>query len=349
MTRIDADMGCNLGSVRRYLTLWVVLILAAAVWLFWIPGNSQVRAQNSQVNIEPRTASRAAATGSANRAAGNLRVDSNLVLIPVLVTDESDRPVTGLEREHFRLTDERNEQVISHFTTEDIPVSIGIVFDSSGSMGVKLKKAQAAVIQFLRTANPADEFSLVQVNDRAQLLQGFTDRIEDIQNRLLFIGSKGRTALLDAIILSLNEMHHAKHARKAILIISDGGDNNSRYNTREVKDRLREADVQVFSIGIMEPFFARARSPEEADGAALLSGIARQTGGQLTEVGDPEELPAIAVRIGAALRNQYVLGYVPDSKMRDGKYHRVQVRVVRPKGETPLRLSFRSGYYAAAN
>jgi VWFA-related protein len=187
------------------------------------------------------------------------------------------------------------------------------------------------------------------VNDRALLLQGFTDRIEEIQNRLMFIGSKGRTALLDAIVLSLNEMRHAKHSRKAILIISDGGDNNSRYSEREIKARLREMDVQVYSIGIMEPIALRLRSPEEAAGAALLANMAQQTGGQLIEVGDPDELPGIAVRVGAALRNQYVLGFVPNSDARDGRYHRVQVKIVRAKGGPPLRLSFRSGYFAPNN
>jgi VWFA-related protein len=340
-------MGCDLSFVRRHitLTLSMILTLPLVVWLFSLAVPIGAGAQDSVVNIEPRSTAR----GSADRTAGNLRVDSNLVLIPVLVTDEADRPVTGLEREHFRLLEDKTEQVISHFAAEDTPVSIGLVFDSSGSMGAKLKKAQAAVTQFLKTANPADEFSLVQVNDRAQLLQGLTDRIEDIQNRLLFIGSKGRTALLDAIVLALNEMHHAKHARKAILIISDGGDNNSRYNQREVKARLREANVQVYSIGIMEPMGFRSRSPEEADGAALLSDLAQQTGGHLVEVGDPEELPAIAVRIGSALRNQYVLGYVPNSEKRDGKYHKVQVKIVRPKGQSSLRVSFRSGYFAPAN
>jgi len=327
-------MGCNLSFARRLIPLSIVLILPA---------------QEPNVIIQPRTPPPSAATGSADRAAPNLRVDANLVLIPVLVTDAADRPVTGLEREHFRLLDDRSEQTISHFTAEDVPVSVGLVFDSSGSMGPKLKKAQAGVMQFLKTANPADEFSLVQVNDRALLLQGFTDRIEEIQNRLMFIGSKGRTALLDAIALSLNEMRHAKHSRKAILILSDGGDNNSRYTTKEIKARLREMDVQVYSIGIMEPLAFRMRSPEEAEGAALLANIAQQTGGQLFEVGDPDELPGIAVRVSAALRNQYVLGYVPTAGMRDGKYHRVQVKLVRAKGGPPLRVSFRSGYFAPVN
>src|SRR5262249_13370679 len=152
--------------------------------------------------------------------------------------DRDNRLITGLGREHFRLWDGKSEQVISHFTAEDVPVSIGLVFDASGSMGNKLQKSRAAVTEFISSANPKDEFSLVQFNDRAQLLQGFTDRTEDIQSRLLFIQSRGRTALLDAIMLSMHEMQHAKHSRKAILIISDGGDNDSRYSTREVKARL---------------------------------------------------------------------------------------------------------------
>src|SRR5262249_17006148 len=155
--------------------------------------------------------------------------------------DKQDRLITGLVRDHFRIWDEKNEQVISHFASEDLPVSIGLVFDSSGSMGTKLAESRAAVAEFLKTANPEDEFSLVTFNDREHLVIGFTNQAGDIQDKMLFIASKGRTALLDAIVLSMNEMRHAKHTRKAILIISDGGDNNSRYTTREVKARLRES------------------------------------------------------------------------------------------------------------
>ena len=320
------------------MTLSIGLTLADVGWMS--------RAQEMpKVNIEPR----AVPPGRGTRSTGNIRVDSNLVLIPVLVTDASDRAVTGLGREQFRLLDDKAEQVISHFITEDVPTSIGVVFDASGSMGKKLVKSRAAVSEFLKSANPEDEFSLVEINDRSQLLQGFTDRIADIQNRMLFIASKGRTALLDGIILSLNEMKKAKHPRKAILIISDGGDNNSRYSEREVKARLRESDVQVYAIGIMEPFESRFRSPEELSGPALMSDLARQTGGQAFEVGDIDELPGIASKVATSLRNQYVLGYVPEGGKRDGKYHKVQVKIDRPKGAPPLRVSFRNGYYAPAN
>ena len=341
-------MECKLRSTLYCVTFSIGLALSGGGWLLPLSNAGLARAEDApKVNIEPRPAAPGRGIGSASRN-GDIRVDSNLVLIPVVVTDRSDRAVTGLGREQFRLLDDKAEQVISHFTTEDVPVSIGVVFDASGSMGKKLARARDAVAQFLKVANPGDEFSLVEVNDRAQLLVGFTDRTAEIQDRMLFIGSKGRTALLDAIILSLNEMKNAKHARKAILIISDGGDNNSRYSEREVKDRLAEANVQVYALGILEAFGGRFGSPEELNGPALLSNLARQTGG-FFDVGDPEELTSIAAKIANALHNQYVLGFVPDAAMRDGKYHKVQVKVDRPKGTPPLHVSFRNGYFAPAN
>jgi VWFA-related protein len=266
-----------------------------------------------------------------------------------MVTDNNDRMITGLTREHFRLWDEKTEQVISHFAAEDVPVSITLLFDASGSMGKKLAQSRAAVMAFINAGNPDDEFSLIQFNDHPQLLQGFTSRTEDIQDRMRFIQSRGRTALLDGIMLALAEMRHARHQRKAILILSDGGDNESRYTVREVTSRLREADVQIYSIGIMEPLPNRDRSLEEMAGAALMDEIARQTGGRLFEVENLNDLPDIAAKIGAVLRNQYMLGYVPTNNMRDGKYHRVRVKIARPKGLPRLRTSFRSGYFARAN
>jgi VWFA-related protein len=302
-------------------------------------------AQEPRVLIEPREPSKSASTGSADRLTPHIQVNADLVLIPVLVTDAENRLITGLEKEHFKLYDNKVEQVITHFTQEDAPVSIGLVFDCSGSMGPKLQKSRAAVADFLRTANPEDEFSLVTFNDRAHLLADFTIREQDIQNRLLFADSRGRTALLDAIYLSLHHMKHAKHSRKAILIISDGGDNASRYTTRELKEYVREADVQIYSIGIFESMAARSRSPEELFGPALLAEIAGETGGRLFEVYDVNDLSDIAARIGRALRNQYVLGFAPGAE-RDGKYHHVQVKIPKIKGLPSLHATFRSGYYA---
>jgi Ca-activated chloride channel family protein len=342
--RIERNMEWKLRRERQHWTCSITILLAAVGGMLYLSNAGQVQAQEARVHIEPRVPSGDPAGGQPR-----IRIDSNLVLIPVMVTDEQDRLITGLAREHFRLWEDKIEQVISNFGVEDAPVSVGLVFDSSGSMGVKLTRSRAAVAEFLRTANPEDEFSLVEFSDGARLTQGFTDRMDKIQNQMMFIQARGQTALLDAVILSLEEMRHAKHSRKVLLIISDGGDNASRYTVRDVKSRLREADVQVYSIGIMEPFSFRNRTPEEMQGAGLLDDLARQTGGRLFEADDINDLPTIAFKIGTALRNQYVLGYVPTAEKRDGKYHRVQVKIARLKGMPPLHASFRAGYLAPGN
>jgi Ca-activated chloride channel homolog len=276
----------------------------------------------------------------------NIRVDSTLVLIPVTVTDPMNRFVTGLERENFKLFEDKKEQAITQFSSEDAPLSIGVIFDCSGSMGHKLEKSRLAVAQFFKTANPDDEFFLVQFNDTAELAQPFTRSLEEIQNRLTFTQSKGRTALLDAIYLGLHEMKRAQHPRKALLIISDGGDNSSRYTEMEIRNLVKEADVQIYAIGIYEPLAVRGRTPEEAAGQGLLTEIADMTGGRQYPVDNVNELPDIAAKIGVELRNQYVLGYAPQNRERDGKYHKVQVKLVQPHGLPTLRPFYKLGYYA---
>jgi VWFA-related protein len=276
----------------------------------------------------------------------NIRVDSTLVLIPVTVTDPLNRFVTGLDKENFKLFEEKKEQEISQFSSEDAPLSVGVIFDCSGSMGSKLEKSRLAVAQFFKTANPEDEFFLVQFSDGAQLAQAFTTNLEEIQNRLTFTQSKGRTALLDAIYLGLHEMKKAHNPRKALLLISDGGDNNSRYTEGEIKNLVKEADVQIYAIGIFESAGGRSRTSEELAGPALLSQIAEQTGGRQYQVDNLNELPDIAAKIGIELRNQYLLGYAPQNQERDGKYRHVQVKLVQPRGLPPLRAFWRMGYYA---
>jgi len=215
-------------------------------------------------------------------------------------------------------------------------------------MGHKLEKSRLAVAQFFKTANPEDEFFLVQFNDSAELSQSFTRNLEEIQNRLTFTQSKGRTALLDAIYLGLHEMKKARNPRKALLVISDGGDNSSRYTESEIRNLVKEADVQIYAIGIYEAIAARGRTPEEAAGQGLLTEIAEQTGGRQYPVDNLNELPDIAAKIGVELRNQYVLGYSPANQERDGKYRRVQVKLVQPRGMPQLRPFWKQGYYAPA-
>jgi Ca-activated chloride channel family protein len=276
----------------------------------------------------------------------SIRVDSTLVLIPVTVTDPMNRFVTGLEKENFKVFEDKKEQEVKQFSSEDAPISVGVVFDCSGSMGHKLEKSRLAVAQFFKMANPEDEFFLVQFNDSAQLVQPFTTSLEEIQNKLTFTQSKGRTALLDAVYLALHEMKKAKNPRKALLLISDGGDNNSRYTEAEIKNLVKEADVQIYAIGIYEPVSGRSRTPEEMAGPGLLTEIAEQTGGRQYQVENLNELPDIAAKIGVELRNQYILGYSPLNVTRDGKYRHVQVKLVQPRGLPPLRPFWKQGYYA---
>jgi VWFA-related protein len=231
---------------------------------------------------------------------------------------------------------------------EDAPLSVGIVFDTSGSMGAKLGMSRPAVAQFLKTANPEDEFFLVEFNDRADITAMFTAFPQEIQSRLTFTQAYGSTALLDGVYLAMNQMRKAHNPRKAILIISAGGDNASRYTEREIKNAVRESDVQLYAIGIYEPPEARSRTPEEAQGPELLNELAQETGGGAFVVANLAELPDVAAEIGIELRNQYVLYYSPKNLARDGKYRRVQVKLVKKPGFPPLMAIFRTGYYAPA-
>ena len=295
-----------------------------------------------QVAIEPRV--KPTAPEAASRS--NIRIDSSLVLVPVTVCDPLNRPVTGLEREHFRLFDDRVEQALTHFAMDDEPLAIGLVFDTSGSMGNKLRRSRLAATAFFKSANPDDEFFLVEFNDRPKLVQPITREHEDIQHKLAATQAKGRTALLDAIYLAMHEMRKSTKRRKALLIISDGGDNSSRYTESEIRNLVRESDVLIYAIGIFEPMGSRGRTAEEMSGPGLLAEISEQTGGRHFPVDNLNELPDIAAKIGVELRNRYVLGFAPTRNQRDGKYHKVQVKLAPPRGMPPLRLSWRLGYFA---
>ena len=272
----------------------------------------------------------------------DLRVDCNLVLVPVSVTDPKNRAVTGLARDSFRIFDGKTEQRVLHFTEEDAPVSVGIVFDSSRSMTPKLRQARVAVAEFLRNSNPEDEFFLVDFNDRARLVVPFTTNAGVLQDRLLETSAAGRTALMDAVYLALDTMKGAAHSRKALLLVSDGGDNDSRYSEGELRRRLRESSVAVYAMGIYQ-LGAVVLAEEERGGPKLLEDLAAQSGGRHVPVTDLADLPNAAAQIGLELRNQYVLGYSPVEGSNDGRYHRVQVKLV---GQSNLHVTSRPGYVA---
>jgi Ca-activated chloride channel family protein len=276
----------------------------------------------------------------------DIRVDTTLVLIPVAVLDPLRKFVTDLDKENFRVFEDKVEQQIVSFSSEDAPLSICIVFDASGSMGEKLQMSRRAVAQFMQVANPQDEFCLVTFNTRPELVEPFTTMTEKIQNHLAFVGSKGSTALLDGVYLAMNQMRKARNPRKALLIISDGGDNASRYTESEVRNAVVESDTQVYAFGIFESLGSRSRTPEEFSGPDLLNRLAHMTGGRSFGIGNLAELPDAAEKVAIELRNQYVLGYSPKNTTRDGKFRRVEVKMNHVKGLPPLKPIYRTGYYA---
>ena len=270
----------------------------------------------------------------------------DLVVVNITVTDPYDRIVTGLDEHNFEIYDDKVPQKIVSFSTEDAPIAVGMIFDTSGSMGDKIQKSKEAALQFFKTSNPQDEFMLIDFNDRPDLISGFTSKFVNLQDRLIFVKSGGRTALLDAVYLGLHEMRKADPSLKAILLISDGGDNHSRYTERDVKQAVKESDVQIYAVGIFEPLSLRSRTPEEAAGPNLLAQLAEISGGRMFAVESADELPDIAEKISIELRNQYVIAYKPSNLVRDGHWRRIKVKLVPPKGLPPLQVYARTGYYA---
>jgi Ca-activated chloride channel family protein len=272
-----------------------------------------------------------------------LKVDVDLVLVPVTITDPMNRLVTGLDKENFELFEGNSKEDIKTFSSEDAPVSLGVIFDSSGSMSTKMDRAKDAVMEFFKTANPQDEFFMITFSDEPEMVSDFTSSVDDIQGKLVFTVPQKRTALLDAIYMGVSKMRQAKYPKKALLIISDGGDNHSRYTEGEIKALVKEADVMVYAIGIYDRYFA---TEEERLGPALLGEITELTGGRAFTVDNPNDLADVATKIGIELRNQYVLGYHPSKVVRDGKWRKIKVRLLPPKGLPPLRVYARTGYYA---
>ena len=316
---------------------------AAALVLF----SALVLAQTNPGEKSPQSA--AGTADSPQAPVATFRAYADLVLIPVTVTDRVNRYVLGLQKDDFHLLEDGVEQNLADFSGEDAPLSVGVLFDESGSMDYKLGTSRGATQQLLDALNKEDEAFLVEFADLATVSVGFTGNISQIQHALTSVHPGGLTAMLDAIDTGLLEMKKAKNSRKAIVIVSDGGDNHSHYTAAQIESLVREADVQIYAMGVFERAFSFALSPEEISGPRLLSEIADQTGGRAFAAAVPGDLSSVATRIAVELRNQYVLGYYPKNKARDGKYRKVEVQVSQPPGiSSGLKVHWRLGYYAPA-
>lgn len=272
-----------------------------------------------------------------------MKVDVDLVLVPVTITDPMNRLVTGLEKDNFQLYEGSAQQQIRTFSSDDAPVSVGVIFDSSGSMASKMDRAKDAVMEFFKTANPQDEFFMISFSDEPEVIADFTNSVDEIQNKLIYAVPRKRTALLDSIYMGLSKMREARYPKKALLIISDGGDNHSRYTENEIKAMVKEADVMIYAIGIYDRY---ASAIEERLGPQLLSDICEISGGRAFTIDNPNDLADVATKIGIELRNQYVIGYRPNKIVHDGKWRKIKVKLLPPKGLPPLKVYARTGYYA---
>lgn len=274
-----------------------------------------------------------------------LRARTDLVLVPVSITDGYNRPIVGLERENFQVFENKKQQPIKDFSSEDTPISVGIILDVSGSMASKLERARDAVAQFVDVANPQDEFFLITFSDSPRLVTDFTTDSAKIESDLLTVRSNGRTSLLDAIYLGLRKMRNARYSRRALLILSDGGDNHSRYSERDVRDAVREADVLVYAVGTYDTY---VNTEEELLGPDLLRSITDMTGGETFTLSTEAEMPAVTRSIGTQLRHQYVLAYEPQTRHTDRKWYKINVKLRLPNAlrNHLLRVESRRGYYA---
>ena len=339
-------------SLPLLLSLSRVLVLIAVCACFGGPVLVLGQTDVNDVHVVPRPVEKAKTeevtkdsivSSSLNTHIRPLKVSTDLVLVPVTITDPMNRLVTGLEKENFQLFEGSSGQEIKTFSSEDAPVSLGVIFDSSGSMSSKMDRAKDAVVEFFKTANPQDEFFMITFSDEPEVVSDFTTSVDEIQGKLVFAVPRRRTALLDAIYMGVTKMRQAKFPKKALLIISDGGDNHSRYTEGEIKALVKEADVMVYAIGIYDRSFP---TEEERLGPALLGEVAELSGGRAFTVENPNDLADVATKIGIELRNQYVLGYRPQNGLRDGKWRKIKVKLLPPKGLPPLRVYARTGYYA---
>ena len=268
----------------------------------------------------------------------DLRIDANMVLIPVSVNDPLGRPVAGLEKKHFKITDNKEAQTVSAFAMDDGPVALGLVFDTSSSMTPNLAAARRAATLFVGMANPGDEFLLVEFDSTPRLTVPLTEDLAHIRYELTFNRSRGATAMIDGVYMAMNEIKKSKNERKALILVSDGDDNSSRYTTGELKTVLQESEVLIYSVGMFD-----GRDPIGTN-PGLMRGIAEETGGRMFVANSG--LPDIAAKISVDLRNRYLLGYVPTNYSRDGLYHKVEVDMAPPRGLPKLKWYWRRGYYA---
>ena len=274
-----------------------------------------------------------------------LRANVDLVLVNVSVLDRADRAVVGLSSSNFTLLDDKSRQVIRYISNEDDPISLVVVLDVSASMAVNIQDVRKAFAELIDTSNPQDDFGMIVVNDKARVGLRFDDSASEIRRAVAALQPDGSTALWDGMYLGIEELKKSHHQRKAMIVISDGGDNHSRHTESELKSLLKEADVEVYAVGM---FSRNATRLEERKGPLQLDEVTSVTGGRVFSVQGSVELSRAVTQISRELRNQYILGYYPSNRSRDGKWRRLKIRLTGPESQAKVWLYAKKGYYAPA-
>jgi Ca-activated chloride channel family protein len=334
---------CSFARTASILPGTFLLVLAFSISIF-----AQDKGTAASKAAPPPTAPQGTTATSKSSKGGTddrLIVNSDLITLTVTVTDNYGRYVSGLDQKAFSISDEKVPQEIQFFSDDDAPVSVGVIFDVSGSMsGDKIRRAREALGRFISTSHDSDEYFLIGFNSRAQLLMDRTRDGDAVLNKLTFVQPKNQTALYDACYLGVEKVTRGTHPKKAILLISDGQDNSSRYTFTELRRLLKESDVVVYSIGILGG--ADAGSSLGMEGQGILDELSSVSGGKSFFPNTAAEMDEIFERIALELRHQYSIGYRPSNFANDGKWHRIKVKITPPRGLPRLFVRSKEGYYA---
>jgi len=336
MVGLGLDSRFDLRKLRRCPQILLCLGLAALA-----PAGSSNSQSEGPLSVPPHSGSvKASPTQVPSK---SLKVNVDVVLVPVVVTDAANHPITGLEKQNFMLYEDGEQQEIQYFSTEDSPISVGLLLDLSKSMTDKFDAERQAVTEFFKNANSQDDYFVIAFSSQPQLLTEATQSIGTIQSKLEGEIPNGSTAMLDAISLAMTRMRSANYKRRALLIVSDGGDNNSHHKYREIKRLVRDSDVQVYAIGLFDSVVFKTF--EEFMGKKWLGEITDATGGRTVTVDNVSKMADAAATISHELRDQYLLGYQPSRAASDGKRRQIKVRVMNSSANVEqLQANYRRGY-----
>ena len=329
MHGVDSRLGLH---TWRVLSISMVLFAALAL------ASAQDATQGVYLPVSRKTGSSAASV---------VRKNVDLVLVPVTVLDRSEKTVNGLRAQDFTVLDEKTQQKIKYFSSEDAPLSLTVILDASGSMAPQIRSVREAVLKLFKSSNPEDEFRVITVSSKPENVADIGASLDEVSERMGEVHPSGFTSLWDAMYLGVSDFKEARFQKKAMVVISDGGDNHSRYTQNEIKSILEESDTLVYAVGLFDP---RASRLEERMGPLRLDEVTSVTGGRVFPVHNAQDLNAAIQKINRELRNQYVIGYSPSPNPElKGKWHKLKVHLNGEPMKSSLHVYARKGYYAGSD